>query len=147
MLSNNCIPQQQFQTETSAVDPKSPDFQWALPNSASKTFDKKGGCIQERLKSSLSGNSNRKGMKFNGTTTSYKFSGNEGSKTSFASISQTFSDERYLFPNRQYNSLVSSCEDGGGNRKKVYNRINKRNLEVFPPPWDHNYCRISLKFH
>ena len=94
------------------MDPKSPDFQWALPNSASKFFDNKDGCIQEGLGSSLSGNSNRRGMGFTGTTTSYKCIGNEGSKTSFVSISQAFSNESYSFPNRQYNSLVLSCEYG-----------------------------------
>ena len=104
------------------VDPKSPNFQWALPNSASTFFDNKDGCIQKRLGSSLSGNSNRRGMKFTGTTTSYKCIRNEGSKTSFASISQAFSDESYSFPNRQYNSLVLPCEDGG-NQKHVLNRI------------------------
>ena len=45
--------------------------------------------------------------------TSNKCIGNEGSKTSFASISQAFSDDSYSFPNRQCNSLVLSCEDGG----------------------------------
>ena len=35
MLSSNCITQQQFKGGTSVVDPKSPDFQWELPNSAS----------------------------------------------------------------------------------------------------------------
>ena len=94
LLSNNCIRQQEFKGGTSVVDPKSPDFQWALPNSASTFFDNKDGCIQKRLGSSLSGNSNRRGMKFTGTTTSYKCIRNEGSKTSFASISQAFSDEK-----------------------------------------------------
>ena len=68
----------------------------------------------------------------------------KGSKTSFARISQAFSDESYSFPNRQYNRLVLSCEDGG-NQKQVFNRIIKR--EVSPTPWDHNYCRISSKLH
>ena len=58
ILSSDCIPQQQFKKGTSVVDPKSPDFQWALPNSASKFFDIKDECIQERQGSSLSGNSN-----------------------------------------------------------------------------------------
>ena len=57
------------------MDQKSPDFQWALPN--------------------------RRGMEFPEITTSYKCIGNEGSKTSFASISQAFSDESFSFPNRQ----------------------------------------------
>ena len=83
------------------MDPKSPDFQCALPNLASKFFDNKDGCIQERLGSSLLGNSNRRGMEFPEITTSYKCIGNEGSKTSFASISQAFSDESFSFPNRQ----------------------------------------------
>ena len=65
------------------VDPKSLDFQSALPNSASNIFDNKDGCIQERLESSLSGNSNRRGMEFTGIITSNKCIGNEGSKTSF----------------------------------------------------------------
>ena len=72
MLSSNCIPQQQFKGGTSVGDPKSPDFQWTLPNSASKFLNRKDGCIQERLGSSLSGNSNRRGKEFTGTTTSYK---------------------------------------------------------------------------
>ena len=46
ILSSDCIPQQQFQGGTSMVNPKSPDFQWALPNSASTFFDNKDGCIQ-----------------------------------------------------------------------------------------------------
>ena len=128
------------------MDPKSPDFHWALPNSASKIFDNKDGCIQKRLENSLPGNSNRRGMKFTGTTTSYRCTENEGSKTSFASISQAFSDVSYSFSNRQYNSLVLSCEDGG-NHKQVFNRISKRNLEISIAPWDHNYCRISSKLH
>ena len=128
------------------MDPKSPHFQWALPNSTSKFFDNKDGYIQEGLGSSLSGNSNRRGMKFTGTTTSYKCIGNEGSKTSFASISQAFSNESYSFPNRQCNSLVSSCEDGGV-PKTVFNRISKINLELSPAPWDHHYCRISSKLY
>ena len=36
---------------------------------------------------------------------------------------------------------------GGGDQKQVFNRIRKRNLEVYPAPWDHNYCRISSKLH
>ena len=90
MLSSICITQQQFKGGTSMVDPKSSDFQWALPNSASNFFGNKDGCLQERLGSSLSGNSSRRGMEFTGTTTSNKCIGNEGSKTSFASISQAF---------------------------------------------------------
>ena len=86
-------------------------------------------------------------MEFTGAATSYKCIGNEGSKTSFASISQAFSDENYLFPNRQHSSLVLSCEDGGEPKKQVLNRIGKRNLEVSPAPLDHNYCRISSKLH
>ena len=85
-------------------------------------------------------------MEFTGTATSYKCIANKGSKISFASISQAVSDESYLFPNRQYNSLVLSCEDGR-NQKQVFSRISKRNLEVFPTPWDKNYCRMSFKFH
>ena len=77
------------------MDPKSPDFQWTLPYSVLKLFDIKDGCIQERLWSSLSGNSSRRGMEFSGTTILYKCIGNEGCKTSFASISQAFSDESY----------------------------------------------------
>ena len=57
VLSSDCIPQQQFKRETLMVDPISPDFQWALPNSASKFFDSKDGCIQERLGNILSENS------------------------------------------------------------------------------------------
>ena len=133
MLSSNCITQQQFKGGTSVVDPKSPDFQWALPNSASKIFDNKDECIQEWLGSSLSRYSNRRGMEFTGTATSYKCIGNEGSKTSFASISQVFSNESYSFPNKQYNSLVLSCEDGE-NQKQVFNRISKKNLELSPAP-------------
>ena len=94
-----------------------------------KCFDNKDGCIHERLGSSLSGNSNRRGMEFTGTLTSYKCIGNEDSKTSFASISQAVSDESYSFPNRQYNSLVLSW--GGQNRenqKQVFNRIRKKYL-------------------
>ena len=47
---------------------------------------------------------------------------NEGSRTSFASISQAFSNESYSFPNRQYNNLVLCCEDGE-NQKQVFNGI------------------------
>ena len=36
---------------------------------------------------------------------------------------------------------------GGGDQKQVFDRISKRNLEVSPTSWDHNYCRISSKFH
>ena len=50
LLSSDCIPQQQFKRGISVVDPKSPDFQWALPNSSSIFFDNKDGCIQERCK-------------------------------------------------------------------------------------------------
>ena len=50
-------------------------------------------------------------------TTSYKCIGNEDSKNSFASILQAVSVENYSFPNRQYNSLVLSCEDGGTKNK------------------------------
>ena len=107
------IPQQQFKGGTSVVDPQSLGFRWTLPNSTLTFFDKKDRCIEERLGSSLSGNSNRRGMEYAGTTTSYKCIGNGGSKTSFASISQAFSDESYSFPNRQYNNLVVPCEDGG----------------------------------
>ena len=99
------------------VDPKSPDFQWALPNSTSKIFDNKDGSFQERLVSILSGTSNRRRMGFPGTATTYKCIENEGSKAGFASISQPFSDGSYSFPNRKYNSLVLSCEDGGTKNK------------------------------
>ena len=71
MLSSNCIPLQQFNGGTSVVDLKSPDFQWLSPNSASKFFGNKDGCIKERQGSILSGNSNRSGVGFTGTTTSY----------------------------------------------------------------------------
>ena len=70
VLSSKCISQQQFKGGTSVVDPKSPDFQWVLPNSVSKFFDNKDECIQERLGNSLSVNSNRTGMGFTRTTTS-----------------------------------------------------------------------------
>ena len=112
VLWSNCIPHQQFKGGISVVDPKSPDFQWAFPNS------KKGRCVHKRLGSDLSGNSNRRAMGFTGTTSSYKCIGNEGRKACFAIISQAFSDESYLFPNKQYNRLVLSCEDGG--TKKNY---------------------------
>ena len=55
LLSSNCIPQEQFKGGTSVVDPKSPDFQWTLPNSASIFFDNKDGCILERLGSVCQG--------------------------------------------------------------------------------------------
>ena len=58
MLSSICITQHQFKGGTSVVDPESPIFQLALPNSVSKIFDNKDGCIQERLENSLSGNFN-----------------------------------------------------------------------------------------
>ena len=96
------------------VDPKPLDFRWALPHSALKFFDNKDRCIQQRQRSSLPGTSNSRGMDFTGTTTSHKCIGNEGSKTSFTNMSQAFSNKNYSFPNRQYNSLVSSCEDLGG---------------------------------
>ena len=111
MLSRNCITQPQFKGGTSVVDPKSPDFQSALPNSASNIFDNKDGCIQERLGSSLSGNSGRRGMEFTGTATLYKCIGNEASKATVGSVSQAVSNESYSFPNRQYNSLFLSWED------------------------------------
>ena len=91
-------------------------------------------------------NSNRRQVEFTRTTTLYNCIGNEASKTGFASISQAFSDESYSFPNRQYNSLVLSCEDGEIN-KQVFNKISKRNLEVSPAPWDHNHSLISSKLH
>ena len=77
-------------------------------------------------------------MEFTGTATSYKCIGNEGCKTTFASISQAFLNESFSFPNRQCNSLALSCEEGG-NQKQVFNRISKRNWEVSPAPWHHNY--------
>ena len=117
VLWSSCIPHQQFKGGISVVDPKSPHFQWAFPNSDSKVFGKKDRCIHKRLGSNLSGNSNRRVMDFTGTTSSYKCIGNEDRKASFASISQAFSDESYLFPNRQYNRLVLSCEDGGTKKK------------------------------
>ena len=131
------------------VDPKPLGFRWALPHSALKFFDNKDRCIQQRQGSSLSGTSNSRGMDFTGTTTSHKCIGNEGSKTSFTNMSQAFSNKNYSFPNRQYNSLVSSCEDvrGSGNQKQVFNGTNKRSLEVSPAPWDYNYCRISSRLH
>ena len=43
MLTSNCTPQQQFKGRTSMVDPIVLDFQWALPNSASKYFGNKDG--------------------------------------------------------------------------------------------------------
>ena len=61
-----------------------PDFQVVLPGSASKCFDNKDGCIQERLGSSLSRNSSKKGMVFTGTITSYESNGNEGSNALLA---------------------------------------------------------------
>ena len=51
-------------------------------------------------------------MEFTGTATSYKCIGNEGCKTSFASISQAFLNESFSFPNRQCNNLALSCEEG-----------------------------------
>ena len=62
LLSDYIIPQQQFRGGTSVLDPKSSDFQWVLTDSSSKIFDNKDRCIQEKLRSSLSGNSNRTGM-------------------------------------------------------------------------------------
>ena len=56
-------------------------------------------------------------MEFTGIITSYKCIENEGSKTGFTSISQAFSAESYSFLNRQYNSLVLSCEDKGTKNK------------------------------
>ena len=41
MLSSDCIPQQQSKGGISVVDPKSPDFQMALPNSVSDLFNNK----------------------------------------------------------------------------------------------------------
>ena len=67
-------------------------------------------------------------------------------KLALLSILQAFSDESYSFPNRQYNNLVLPCEDGG-NQKQLFNRISKRNVEISPAPWDHNYRRISSKLH
>ena len=78
------------------MEQKSQNLQLALPNSASIFFtnkDNKDGCIQERMGSSLLGNSNRRRIDFTGTTTSYKFVGNKGSKNSFPSISQAASHE------------------------------------------------------
>ena len=95
---------------------------------------------------SLSGNPYSRGMKFTRITILYKYSGKEGSKTSFTSISQAFSDESYSFLNRKYNSFALSCEDGG-NQKQVFTKISQRNLEVSPEPWDHNYCRMSSKLN
>ena len=129
MLSSNCIPQQQFKGGTSVADPKSPDFQWTLPNSVSKLFDNKDGCIQKRLGRSLSGNSIRRGMEFTGTTTSYKCIGNESSKTSLASISQAFSDESYSFPNKQYKSLVLFVKMGGAKTSmQIYKQVYKNKV-------------------
>ena len=44
---------------------------------------------------------------------------NQGSRTSFASISQAFSNESYSFPNRQYNNLVLCCEDGENQKTSI----------------------------
>ena len=74
----------EFKGGTSVVDSQSPDFRWTLPNSALILFDDKDRCIEERLGSSLSGNSNRRGMEYAVTTTSYKCIGNGDSKTSIA---------------------------------------------------------------
>ena len=51
-------------------------------------------------------------MEFTAAATSYKCTGTEGSKSSLNSTSQAFSNESYSFPNRQFNSLALSCEDG-----------------------------------
>ena len=69
---------------------------------------------------------------------------NEGSKTTIANISKVIAGESYSFPNRQYNSPVFTYENGCC-QKRVFNRIGKRNLEVSPVQWDHNYCRIFCK--
>ena len=104
------------------------------------------GCIKERMACNLSGNSKRRGMKLTGTTTSHKCPGDEGSKSSIASISQAVSYESYSFLNRQCNSLVLSCENRE-KPKQVFNRIGKRSLGVSPTPWDDIYCRSSSKLH
>ena len=36
------------------------------------------------------------------------------------------------------NTTALSC-DNGGDQKQVFSRISKRNLEVSPAPWHHNY--------
>ena len=59
-------------------------------------------------------------MEFTGATISYKCTGNEGSKTSFANISQAFSDESFSFPNRQQNSLKM-----GGTKNKHLMELEK----------------------
>ena len=64
-------------------------------------------------------------MRFTGTRTSYKCTGNEGSKTGFASISQGLSDESYSFLNRQYNNFVLSCEDRGTKNKYLIELANE----------------------
>ena len=35
----------------------------------------------------------------------------------------------------------------GGDQKQVFDRISKRDLEVSPTSWDHNYRRIPSKLH
>ena len=44
-------------------------------------------------------------------------------------------------------TILSYVVKMGRTKKQVFNRINKRNLEVSPAPWHHNYCRISSKLH
>ena len=36
---------------------------------------------------------------------------------------------------------------GKGYQRQVFNRLSKRNLEVSLTPWNHSYCRTSLKLH
>ena len=86
----------EFKEGNSVVDPKSPYFQWVLPNSAWKSFGSKNKCTQERLGWSLSGDSNWRRMGFTGPGTSYKRIASEERITSIASISQAVSDEAYL---------------------------------------------------
>ena len=133
-----CIPQQQFKGETSVVDIKSPNVQWALPSSAWKYLTMR---TDERLGCSLSRNSNKRGMLFTGTITSYKCIENEGSKTSIGNILQAVSYESYSFPNMQNNSLLLFFENGR-KQKQVFIRISKRNLKYLL----HHGTRITAKY-
>ena len=116
MLSTDRISQQQFKSRTSVVDPKFPDMQRALSNSASKVFDNKYRCIQEKLGCILSGDYNRRETRFIGTKTSYKCSRNEGSKSSMAST--TALSQEFGIQNKEFGSFS---------------------------PFDQNYSRASSK--
>ena len=120
------------------VDIKSPNVQWALPSSASKYLTMR---TDERLGCSLSRNSNKRGMLFTGTITSYKCIENEGSKTSIGNILQAVSYESYSFPNMQNNSLFLFFENGR-KQKQVFIRISKRNLKYLL----HHGTRITAKY-